>query len=212
MIYVCRRTWSSTAMRSLAAGTFGEWGGEGRGVMRWDAAPRRLAGSSLSRSFLSPSLCLCPCPCPYLSTMVCRRCAMVSTVHCVKFSRTMRWMSASVSLSIDAVACPPAPRRRREGEAGGMGVCEGEAAHATVRLQGLWGPLGSPCGPEPPPAPAGGAHLVQHEDLGLAQQGSGDAHELSLARGEVVAALGHLLAQLARQRRNVLLRGRGRRW
>ena len=34
-----------------------------------------------------------------------------------------------------------------------------------------------------------GRRLVQHQDLGLAKNSSGDANELSLARAEIVAAL-----------------------
>eukprot|EP01033_Poteriospumella_lacustris_P010430 gene10430-gene11278 len=36
--------------------------------------------------------------------IVCRRCAIVNTVHSLNFCRIMRWMKLSVSASIDAVA------------------------------------------------------------------------------------------------------------
>ena len=47
--------------------------------------------------------------------------------------------------------------------------------------------------------------LVQHQDLGLAEQRATDADELSLARGEVLPTLRHLLPQLARQTLDVRL-------
>ncbi len=41
----------------------------------------------------------------------------------------------------------------------------------------------------------GGRGLVQDEDLGLAEQRPGQAHELALSDGEVLAALGDLVVE-----------------